>query len=99
MIIGRAINQANPSATDFWASIQLGQTYPEIADTYRVQRSTMDALGMTSLPQYEALRCAMQHQYEMSYYVSETQDQNGSDRLPLTNARRSRKRRRVTPGA
>lgn len=53
MIIGRAIHKANPSSADFVASMQLGRTYSEIADTLRLRQNTMNALGMTWLPQYE----------------------------------------------
>lgn len=53
MIIGRAIDKANPRSADFLASMHLGQTYSEIADTLLVRENTMSALGMAWLPQYE----------------------------------------------
>jgi len=52
LMIGRAIDNPNPSGTEFWLTQQLAQTYAEIASREPVRAASMDALGMTWLPEY-----------------------------------------------
>ena len=52
LMIGRAIDNPNPSGTEFWLTQQLAQTYAEIASREPVRDATKDALGMTWLPEY-----------------------------------------------
>ncbi|MFN2189811.1 MAG: polysaccharide biosynthesis tyrosine autokinase [Candidatus Promineifilaceae bacterium] len=52
LMIGRAIDNPNPSGTEFWLTQQLAQTYAEIANREPVRDGTKAALGMTWLPEY-----------------------------------------------
>jgi non-specific protein-tyrosine kinase len=52
LMIGRAIDNPNPSGTEFWLTQQLAQTYAEIASREPVRVASMDALGMTWLPEF-----------------------------------------------
>jgi len=52
LMIGRAIDNPNPSGTEFWLTQQLAQTYAEIASREPVRVASMEALGMTWLPEY-----------------------------------------------
>ncbi|HET6446229.1 MAG TPA: hypothetical protein VFI27_16805, partial [candidate division Zixibacteria bacterium] len=52
LMIGRAIDNPNPSGNEFWLTQQLAQTYAEIASREPVRVASMDALGMTWLPEY-----------------------------------------------
>jgi polysaccharide biosynthesis transport protein len=52
LMIGRAIDDPNPTTNVFWLSQQLAQTYADIARRQPVRNATMDALGLTWLPQY-----------------------------------------------
>jgi len=52
LMIGRAIDNPNPSGTEFWLTQQLAQTYAEIAGREPVRMASMEALGMTWLPEY-----------------------------------------------
>lgn len=54
LMIGRAIENPNPSSNEFWLSQQLAETYADIAKRERVREATMNALGLNFLPQYEA---------------------------------------------
>ena len=54
LMIGRAIEDPNPSSNEFWLSQQLAETYADIAKRERVREATMKALGLNFLPQYEA---------------------------------------------
>jgi succinoglycan biosynthesis transport protein ExoP len=52
LMIGRAIDNPNPSGNEFWLTQQLAQTYAEIASREPVRVASMEALGMTWLPEY-----------------------------------------------
>ena len=52
LMIGRAIDNPNPSGTEFWLTQQLAQTYAEIATRDPVQFGTMKALGLAKMPDY-----------------------------------------------
>jgi polysaccharide biosynthesis transport protein len=54
LMIGRAINDPNPTTNIFWLSQQLAQTYADIARRQQVRQATMSALGLTWLPSYTA---------------------------------------------
>jgi capsular exopolysaccharide synthesis family protein len=54
LIIGRAMNNPNPTGADFTLGQQLAQTYAEIARREPVRTATMSALGLTWLPEYSA---------------------------------------------
>jgi non-specific protein-tyrosine kinase len=51
LMIGRAIDNPNPTGTEFWLTQQLAQTYAEIATREPVRRATKDALGLDWLPE------------------------------------------------
>lgn len=50
LMIGRAIENPNPSGTEFWLTQQLAQTYAEIAGREPIRLATMESLGLTRLP-------------------------------------------------
>ena len=52
LLIGRFIDDPNPSNIEFSVSQQLAAFYTDIANTRPVREQTMNALGMTSLPEY-----------------------------------------------
>lgn len=52
LMIGRAIDNPNPSGTEFWLTQQLAQTYAEIAKREPVRARTMEALRLEWLPEY-----------------------------------------------
>lgn len=54
LMIGQVINNPNPDSNEFWLSQQLAETYADIANREKVREGTMQALGLTGLPQYEA---------------------------------------------
>jgi len=51
LMIGRAIDNPNPTGNEFWLTQQLAQTYAEIASREPVRAATMEALGLTWLPE------------------------------------------------
>ncbi len=51
LMIGRAIDNPNPSGAEFWLTQQLAQTYAEIASRQPVRDATMVALGLDWLPE------------------------------------------------
>ncbi len=51
LMIGRAIDNPNPTGTEFWLTQQLAQTYAEIATREPVRQATKDALGLDWLPE------------------------------------------------
>ena len=51
LMIGRAIENPNPTGTEFWLTQQLAQTYAEIASREPVRTATMESLGLTWLPE------------------------------------------------
>ena len=51
LMIGRAIENPNPTGIEFWLTQQLAQTYAEIAAREPVRTATMEALGLTWLPE------------------------------------------------
>ena len=52
LMVGRAIDNPNPTGSDFWLTQQLANTYADIAKRDPVRQATMDALGLTWLPEY-----------------------------------------------
>ena len=52
LMVGRAIDNPNPTGSDFWLTQQLANTYADIAKREPVRQATMDALGLTWLPEY-----------------------------------------------
>jgi capsular exopolysaccharide synthesis family protein len=54
LMIGRAIENPNPDSNEFWMSQQLATTYADIAKRELIRDSTMKALGMNWLPEYDA---------------------------------------------
>ncbi len=51
-MIGRTLENPNPSGNDIWLGQQLAQTYAELARRDVVREATMEHLGLTWLPQY-----------------------------------------------
>lgn len=54
LMIGRAIDDPNPTGAEFYLSQQLAQTYADIAQREPVRHETMAALGLSWLPEYAA---------------------------------------------
>ncbi len=52
LIVGHSIQSANPSSIDLQLSIQLAQTYVELAKGREIMKQTAAALGITELPSY-----------------------------------------------
>lgn len=52
LMLGQAINNPNPTGTEFYLSQQLAQTYADLAKRAPVRRATMDELGLSWLPEY-----------------------------------------------
>ena len=54
LMIGRTIDDPNPTGAEFYLSQQLAQTYADIAQREPVRTGAMAALGMSWLPEYAA---------------------------------------------
>jgi capsular exopolysaccharide synthesis family protein len=54
LMIGRAIDDPNPTQGEFSLAQQLAQTYADIANREPVRHATMQALNLSRLPQYLA---------------------------------------------
>lgn len=54
LMVGRALENPNPSNTDLWMSQQLASTYVDILSREQLQNAAMAALGMDWLPEYAA---------------------------------------------
>ncbi len=52
IMVGRAIENPNPTGNDFWLTQQLAGTYADIAQRAPVREATMAALGLKWLPAY-----------------------------------------------
>jgi non-specific protein-tyrosine kinase len=52
IMVGRAIENPNPSGNDLWLTQQLANTYADIAKRSPIKEATMAALGLTWLPEY-----------------------------------------------
>jgi polysaccharide biosynthesis transport protein len=52
LMIGRAIDNPNPTSFDFYLTQQLATTYADIANTWPVREQTMSRLGLDWLPAY-----------------------------------------------
>jgi polysaccharide biosynthesis transport protein len=52
LMIGRAIDNPNPTSFDFYLTQQLATTYADIANTWPVREQTMARLGLDWLPAY-----------------------------------------------
>jgi polysaccharide biosynthesis transport protein len=53
LMIGQALNDPNPNNTSIYLTQQLALSYSELAKRPPVQQATMDALGLTWLPEYD----------------------------------------------
>lgn len=54
LMIGRATEDPNPTASEFWLGQQLAQTYADIASREMVRNATKASLGLSWLPTYQA---------------------------------------------
>ena len=54
LMIGRAIEDPNPTSSEFWLGQQLAGTYADIANRELIRNATMAALGWNWLPEYQA---------------------------------------------
>lgn len=52
LMLGKAINNPNPTGNEFYLSQQLAQTYSDLAERDPVRNSTMEVLGLEWLPKY-----------------------------------------------
>lgn len=52
IMVGRAIENPNPSGNDLWLTQQLANTYADIAKRSPIKEATMAALGLNWLPEY-----------------------------------------------
>lgn len=52
LMVGRTIENPNPTGNEVWLGQQLAQTYAELAKRDFVRTATMEALGLTWLPEY-----------------------------------------------
>ena len=52
LMVGRAINNPNPTGNEFWLTQQLANTYADIAKREPIRRGVMEALGLDWLPNY-----------------------------------------------
>ncbi len=53
LMLGQAINNPNPTGTEFYLGQQLAQTYADLAKREPVKKATMEILGLDWLPSYE----------------------------------------------
>lgn len=53
LMLGQAINNPNPTGSEFYLGQQLAQTYADLAKREPVQKGTMEILGLDWLPNYE----------------------------------------------
>lgn len=56
LMIGRTIDNPNPTGNEFFLSQELAATYADVARRDAVREQTKDALGMSWLPEYNARR-------------------------------------------
>jgi len=54
LMMGRAIDDPNPSSNEFWLAQQLAATYADIANREVIRNATKEALGWNWLPSYRA---------------------------------------------
>jgi polysaccharide biosynthesis transport protein len=54
LMIGQTINDPNPDSSQFYLAEQLASAYANMANRRPVQEATMEALGLSALPQYYA---------------------------------------------
>ena len=52
LMIGRIIQDPNPSSAEFFLSQQLAQAYADIAQRDPIQKAVKDSLGLSTLPNY-----------------------------------------------
>jgi len=52
LVIGRAVYSSNPQGNDFYLNQQLASFYAEVGQRDPVRLATMQALGLTSLPEF-----------------------------------------------
>ncbi|NOX60908.1 MAG: polysaccharide biosynthesis tyrosine autokinase [Chloroflexi bacterium] len=52
LMVGRAIDNPNPTGNEFWLTQQLANTYADIAKREPIRRGVMEALGLDWLPSY-----------------------------------------------
>ena len=66
LMIGRAIEDPNPSSNDFYLSQRLAASYADIANREGVRNATMEALNLDWLPAYRARDLANSQLLEIS---------------------------------
>ena len=54
LVVGRSIDNPNPNQGDLWLAQQLANNYADLASREPVQNATMQALGLSRLPEYVA---------------------------------------------
>ncbi|MDH7487825.1 MAG: polysaccharide biosynthesis tyrosine autokinase, partial [Anaerolineae bacterium] len=52
LMVGQALQKPDVNQADFWLSQALAQTYSEVAKRQPVRQATMEALGLSQLPEY-----------------------------------------------
>ena len=52
LMVGQAINNPNPSGSDFYLMQQLATTYADIVQREHIRKSVMESLGLSGLPEY-----------------------------------------------
>ena len=52
LLVGQALQKQDVNQTDFWLGQALAQTYSEVAKRQPVRQATMNALGLSWLPEY-----------------------------------------------
>ncbi|OQA42884.1 MAG: Tyrosine-protein kinase YwqD [Chloroflexi bacterium ADurb.Bin325] len=73
VMIGSAIENPNPNGNEFWLTQQLANTYADIVGRDNVRQSTMQALGLTWLPNYTARVVANTQLIEISVIDTDPQ--------------------------
>ena len=73
VMVGRSIENPNPSSNDLFLSQQLAQTYVEIARRRPVQDAAMAALGIGELPHYSVSLVPNTQLLEIKVYDSDPQ--------------------------
>lgn len=66
LMVGQALDDANPNSSSLYLTQQLALSYIELAKRPPVQQATMDALGLTWLPEYEVTIVANTQLLEIS---------------------------------
>src|SRR5574341_731808 len=70
LVVGQAVYESNPNSSDFFLNQQLASFYADLAQREPVRRATMEALGMSMLPEYHA--AALPNSLLIQIQVSDT---------------------------